>query len=513
MAATERDPIVKKQTSKAGIPWKIYLSRALSAWGDRMWSFGGGLFMNKLDSSSLRLVAIYGFVMSLSVIVLGAAIGNWIDRTARMTSAKTFLVVQNVSVAACCAVLGAFFWQETWFVSVFGSEYWARFTVAVAVILLADVANLASLGSKIVVEKDWIVVIAGNDQDRLATINTVFRTLDLVSNLLAPAICGVIFDFLAYEDAALFIAAWNLVSVAVEYGLLSLIYAENPQLAVKEHLEGATGSAGKKSCLNFDRTKEAARTWRAYFTHSVRFAGLGLAFLYMTVLGFDNITYGFCLAQCVPESVLGGLVGLSAIVGVAGSLLFPVLRRKINVSRTGVFGMTCLVLTLCACVVSIWLPGSPFDIDYYSEKPMDGPRTESEECQVTSSVSVIVFLTGIIGARFGLWLADLSVTQILQESVEESMRGSLNGVQGSLNSAMDMVKFVLVIALPDPETFGWLILVSFASICCGAISFGVFASRNWNGLPKVEEEGVSEGEEQTSQKESRENEGFEPKEV
>ena len=93
------------------------------------------------------------------------------------------------------------------------------------------------------------------------------------------------------------------------------------------------------------------------------------------------------------------------------------------------------------------------------------------------------------------------------------MRGSLNGVQGSLNSAMDMVKFVLVIALPDPETFGWLILVSFASICCGAISFGVFASRNWNGLPKVEEEGVSEGGEQKSQKESRENEGFEPKEV
>ncbi len=27
------------------IPWKIYISRALSAWGDRMWSYGSGLFM------------------------------------------------------------------------------------------------------------------------------------------------------------------------------------------------------------------------------------------------------------------------------------------------------------------------------------------------------------------------------------------------------------------------------------------------------------------------------------
>ncbi len=27
------------------VPWKIYISRGLSAWGDRMWSYGSGLFM------------------------------------------------------------------------------------------------------------------------------------------------------------------------------------------------------------------------------------------------------------------------------------------------------------------------------------------------------------------------------------------------------------------------------------------------------------------------------------
>ena len=53
--------------------------------------------------------------------------------------------------------------------------------------------------------------------------------------------------------------------------------------------------------------------------HPVRNAGLGLAFLYMTVLGFDNITYAYCLDQCVSESLLGGMVALSAIFGIAGS--------------------------------------------------------------------------------------------------------------------------------------------------------------------------------------------------
>lgn len=61
---------------------------------------------------------------------------------------------------------------------------------------------------------------------------------------------------------------------------------------------------------------------------SFRNAGLGLALLYMTVLGFDNITYGYVILQKVPESVLGVLVAISALVGVLGSISFPFLRRS-----------------------------------------------------------------------------------------------------------------------------------------------------------------------------------------
>ena len=48
-------------------------------------------------------------------------------------------------------------------------------------------------------------------------------------------------------------------------------------------------------------------------TYPIRNAGFALGCLYMTVLGFDNITYGFILQQCVTESVLGAIVGVSAI--------------------------------------------------------------------------------------------------------------------------------------------------------------------------------------------------------
>ena len=83
-----------KKSSKPGIPCKMYISRALSAWGDRMWDFGGGLFMMGLMGDDLRLVSIYGFAKCFTVILFGAAIGNWIDRSKRLTSAQVFLIVQ-----------------------------------------------------------------------------------------------------------------------------------------------------------------------------------------------------------------------------------------------------------------------------------------------------------------------------------------------------------------------------------------------------------------------------------
>ena len=39
---------------------------------------------------------------------------------------------------------------------------------------------------------------------------------------------------------------------------------------------------------------EVFRGWSVYCHHHVREAGLGLAMLYMTVLGFDAITWGYC---------------------------------------------------------------------------------------------------------------------------------------------------------------------------------------------------------------------------
>ena len=131
----------------------------------------------------------------------------------------------------------------------------------------------------------------GND-DRLAQINAVFRTIDLTTLTLAPLTAGLVFDLGSTRAAAHFLAAWNLVSVIFEYLLLKSIYHEYPQLSrkkifeeKKEDYEEGKTKIDEESCNPFSRLVEAFQSWIMYMKYPIRNAGLGLACLYMTVLG------------------------------------------------------------------------------------------------------------------------------------------------------------------------------------------------------------------------------------
>ena len=70
-------------SSSPRTPWKLYGSRLISSWGDRMWSFAVGLFMIELSPGSLQWPAIYGLTVSLSVVFCGSTIGRWVDQNPR----------------------------------------------------------------------------------------------------------------------------------------------------------------------------------------------------------------------------------------------------------------------------------------------------------------------------------------------------------------------------------------------------------------------------------------------
>ncbi|XP_067649629.1 ferroportin-like [Haliotis asinina] len=591
-----------------GTNFLVYCSHFLSAWGDRMWAFGVGLFLIKISPESLQLTASYGLASGLSVLLMGALIGDWVDNTPRLKAAQLSLVLQNLFVALCAGVVYVNLTYHENFMTMW--DGWLQKLASAVIIILAILANLASVARMIAVERDWVVEICGKDKDMLAKMTATLRRIDLATKILAPIATGQIMYFTEMRIGAVFIGGWNVVTVFLEYYLIWKVYNTVPSLRKKKYwtksdkakvvspeeevpvaneantdlppddTDDQTPSRGDNSGHSVpdaveddqpkaspenpetsDKSKELEEVpekekeepssccgnclrkmfssfvvlykgWRTYMTYDVANAGLGLACLYMTVLGFDNITTGYAYSQGISESVLGGFMGGAAVIGIIGTLAYPALRRCVGLERTGLFALCAQITCLTMCVVSVWMPGSPFNPYYFFE---DHPSSNQTTCSpqamsvnnslatastlavsfnssyistaaagmktpgVTampmsvnpgnnttpgvldcventgpeSYLSIGLLMAGIITARFGLWVADLTITQLFLERVKEHERGKVNGVQNSLNKFMDVLKFILVVVLPQTPVFGYLVIVSFAFICLG---FALYAS-------------------------------------
>lgn len=508
-----------------------------------MWHFAVSVFLVELYGNSLLLTAVYGLVVAGSVLVLGAIIGDWVDKNARLKVAQTSLVIQNVSVILCGIILMMVFLHKDELLTMYHG--WVLTSCYILIITIANIANLASTATAITIQRDWIVVVAGEDRSKLADMNATVRRIDQLTNILAPMAVGQIMTFGSAVIGCGFISGWNLVSMCVEYFLLWKVYQKTPALAVKAtlkveeaelkqlnlhketepkspeaaHLMGDRDpnireleQEQEPSCAS--QMAEPFRTfrdgWISYYNQPVFLAGMGLAFLYMTVLGFDCITTGYAYTQGLSGSILSILMGASAITGIMGTVAFTWLRRKCGLVRTGLISgfaqLSCLIL----CVISVFMPGSPLDLSvspfkdirsrFIQAEPLSTIPTETPEIIFTtethmsngsvstdvapemnlsseSIISVSLLFAGVIAARIGLWSFDLTVTQLLQENVIESERGIINGVQNSMNYLLDLLHFIMVILAPNPEAFGLLVLISVSFVAMGHIMYFRFAQK------------------------------------
>ena len=92
--------------------------------------------------------------------------------------------------------------------------------------------------------------------------------------------------------------------------------------------------------------------------------------------------------------------------------------------------MTCLVAPLSLCVFSVLLPGSTFVLYTVAMEENVTVFTSEERCSQIEKV--------------------------------------IGGIQTSLNSFLDMIKFYLVLILPEQDMFGFLVILSFVFVLSGA---------------------------------------------
>ena len=131
--------------------------------------------------------------------------------------------------------------------------------------------------------------------------NSILRTIELTTTMLAPIILGQLLDFIGYIWTGAFIACSSMLSFASEYFLLNGIYSQYPQLAEKfnshddkenEDTYGYIHQSTKddtesNECVPIPErenliftvlekiipsvVKEAFSGWQTYFVHPVRY--------------------------------------------------------------------------------------------------------------------------------------------------------------------------------------------------------------------------------------------------
>ena len=366
-------------------------------------------------------------------------------------------------------------------------------------------------------------------------LNANLRRIDLLCKLLAPIVAGLLLShthswvpFIRYDLAGGFAATaiiglWNIVSYFGELSLLNAVYKLVPSLANKklrgkDKEEDREGSSSK--CVKvLKKLASPYRTlitgWHIYWKQETNLAGFSLASIYLTVLGFSGVTATYLLTQGLSSDYIGLAQGLGGIVGILGTLFYPYLQRRVGTVRTGLFGITFQMMTLLFCVAGVFSPGKPTSdtgIGYYSPNcsgeisptstvsytsaiydpspslslysevspspsPSLTPPAEGSNDGFNINISVILILVGVTGARFGLWMFDLSIWQLVQEKVVVEERGVVCGVMNAMNSNMDMLHYVMVIAAPRPSEFPYLTIISFCSIFMGWILYCCYVRR------------------------------------
>ncbi|TMW66071.1 hypothetical protein Poli38472_003836 [Pythium oligandrum] len=431
----------------------LYVSHFLSAWGDRMWQFAIPILFMEIFVDTLLPSATFSLAMYTACIFTIPSVGRYLDRTDRWFVMKYSIVLENIMIIVSSVVLGLILLvtnadgehKPVWTAKLMG-----LFGVT---LVCGGVGQVLNDAQTLAIERDWVVVLSGDNSTQLATLNTVMRRIDLSCKILAPMAFGIIMDFAGSDPTtramigAAAVGIWNLISMPLEYVMTKDIYDLSPELAMKENSEDGEEDSSSTSSSFVSTARRYVRMWRGYLNHPVFLISFAYCALYMTVLDGGALNTAYLKWRGIPDSILGASRGAGAVFGLVGTFVFPTIRRWIGrVERVAVVSVWLFWLSLVPVIAAFVMTGE-------------------------SQISDYVMLGCMVVSRVWLWSTDLAETQIMQEWIESSRRGSINSMQTATYQFFYILIQFMGIVFHDPRQFQALVWYSLATVFGSSVGF------------------------------------------
>ena len=195
--------------------------------------------------------------------------------------------------------------------------------------------------------------------------------------------------------------------------------------------------------------------WREYFQQPIAYGGLALAILYINVLSFGPLMTAYLVSEGMALETVGLLRGISAALGLLGTVAYHVSVTYTTLVTTGLWSILLQFFCLSLCLASFFIPSS------------------LEDGNTGSLVSTSLLVSGVWFSRIGLWVFDITITQMMQELIPPGIRGVVGGTQQSLNAIFNLIAFSLGLLFPNPSNFSIYGAAGYLAVGVGLILYFV----------------------------------------
>ncbi|KAK6443395.1 hypothetical protein LTR95_000221 [Oleoguttula sp. CCFEE 5521] len=425
---------------ESNIRWRLYLSHALSAWNSRMFEFGAFLFLASTWTDDLLPASVYALARSAAAVVLLPWLGSRLDGLDRLASIRLSLLSQRIPVALSC--IG--FYLLLRMPPAHGALAGKVISLG-ALSLLACVEKLGASTNTIAIERDWVVIIAGDEDAHLATLNAQMRRIDLFCKLVAPLAISLV-DSYSTRIAVVGMGMFTSMSLLAEYVCIARVYRSVPGLRSFGEPEETIGTD--------DATRPAASGFGSvikYVQHSAFLPSLSLALLYLTVLSFSGQFITYLLASGFSSTRVALLRAIAAVFELSATWAAPFIARRIGAVRTGLWSLNAQLAFITGAWICLWFtPGA------------------------TLRLATIGLITCTILSRTGLWGFDLSAQLIIQDEVQPEFRGTFSSLEASLHNIFEMLAFASTIIFPSTSQFKYPVAISAGAVTLSSILYACF---------------------------------------
>ena len=421
---------------------KIFISRFLTRSGDQAWDFAVPIVLLSLFPGELKFTALYYLLIRLAVSLAIPHVASVIDRVNRREAARMGIVLQLVGV-----FIGVFaIWSS--FGSGASDAGIPRTFATMNVILLAVGGILSGIGSSfmdIAIAND--LVPATFDKGELAQVNASLRKIDLITEVSAPVVAGLLMAIKpnAFPSLGFYlIALWNFLSFFPEYGFLNSIFKERPDLEIKAIILPITAKASI--------FKRLASGWTSFFREPAAYAILAYAVLWLSALSPHGVLMtGFLKDEwMLPEWAIGIFRALGAVFGLAATLIYPH-----AVAALGLAKASRMFIRLQFAFVLMAL-GFFETADNYGR---------------------FGFLICVLFSRIALYGFSLGEMQIRQVMINPAKRGEVNGFASSITGIATLGLYGAGALLPHTSDFRYLIYGSTAAVLIACFVFSIWVRR------------------------------------